>query len=284
VVKQPTQKPILLKHIDEKKMPAVELTSLNTRIQSLQLYRNDPRVYLTKLEDLLALYASDKVKQGENVPIKTLLPQMHIPDLVLQKIIDTFPTLANTMPDNALVIMDTLWGRAQLEYKILAIHLLADLPASHSDEISKRLPQWTITTDDVILHNVILDQLTKFDIVNSTPIRPFIEEMLHAETLDLRRMAYAALANMIQQNSFTDLPWAFNLVTPILCNASLNIYRELNLIFDAFIQKSEVETTAYLAELYIQSGSEKAKKYIRKIIPRFSSDNQTFLINITQQN
>jgi len=265
-------------------MPAVELTSLNTRIQSLQLYLNDPRVYLAKLGDLLALYASEKVKQGDNVPIKTLLPQMHVPDLVLQKIIETFPELAHTLPDNALVILDSLWGKEQLEYKILAIHLLTDLPASHSDEISKRLPPWTITTDDVILHKVILDQFTKFDIVNSAAIRPFIEELLQAETLDLRRMAYSALANMIQQNNFTDLPWAFNLVTPILCNASLNIYHELNLIFDAFIQKSEVETTAFLAELYAQSDCEKARKYIRKIIPRFSSDNKAFLINITKQN
>jgi len=264
-------------------MPAVELTSLNTRIQSLQLYRDDPSVYLVKLEDLLALYASEKVKQGENVPIKTLLRQMHIPDLVLQKIIDTFPALAHDLPKNAILILDELWNREELEYKILAIHLLTNLPDSYSGEINQRLLQWTITADDVILHKVILDQFSKFDIVNSDAVRHFIEEMIQTEQLDLRRMAYAVMANVIQQSTFSDLPWAFKLVTPIVCNASLNMYRELNLIFDAFIQKSEIETTAYLAELYSQTECEKARKYIRKVIPRFSSDNQAYLRKIIQE-
>ena len=263
-------------------MPAVDLTSLNTRIQSLQLYREDSRMYVSKLEDLLALYASEKVKQGENVPLKTLLRQMHIPDLVLQKIVDTFPALAHDLPENALLILDELWNREELEYRILAIHLLTNLPAAYAQEINQRLPQWIITTDDAILHGVILEQISKFDIVHSDSVHHFIEEIMHTDRLDLRRVAYEILAKMIRQNSFSDLPWVFDLITPIVSDASIKIYRELNLIFDALIQKSEIETTAYLADLYAQTESEKAKKYIRKIIPRFSGDNQAYLAKIIQ--
>ena len=67
-------------------MPAVDLTVLNNRLQSLSLYRNNPETYVSKLEDLLSMYSSKKIQLGENIPLQTLLPRLNIPNLVLEKV------------------------------------------------------------------------------------------------------------------------------------------------------------------------------------------------------
>ncbi|RJQ43431.1 MAG: hypothetical protein C4545_03095 [Anaerolineaceae bacterium] len=263
-------------------MPAVELTVLNTRLQSLQLYRSDPQVYLHKLEDLLSLYSSEKTKLGENIPFKTLLPQMNVPDLVLQKITETFPALAQDYTENAIVILDALWEREELELKQLAINLLLCLPASKVDEISRRLPQWTTATDENILHQVILNQLPLFNIEITPSIRSFIEGILMTDDHELRKLAFRTLTKTIEQKNFSDLPWVFHLITPIIKEASLSTYGELNSVMAALIGKSEIETASFLCDIYTQSGSEKAKKYIRKITPLFNKDNQKYLIEVLQ--
>lgn len=261
-------------------MPAVDLTALNTRIQSLQLYRRDATTYMQRLDDLLNLYASEVIKLGENVPFKTILPQMNIPDLVLQRIIETFPSFAQEFPKNAVTVLDTFWKREELEYKILAVNLLMNLPEDRSSEINKRLPQWTIETDEGIIHQVILDQISKQDISNSPAIQTFIEEIIQSNDHELEKLAFHTLVNVIEQKKFSDIPWVFDLITPIIQNASLNIYKDLTQVISALINKSEIETAAFLVEIYSNSHNEKAKKFIRKIIPLFNTENKEYLTNI----
>jgi len=264
-------------------MPAVDLTLLNTRVQSLQLFRSDPRVYLAKLDDLLALYTTERVKLGENVPIQTLLPQMHIPDLVLHKVIETFPSLAAENPENALYILDTLWAREYLEYKQLAIYLLMNLSTSKIEELGKRLPRWTTDTDEEILHKTILDLLAQSEFESINSLRSYIEGILTSQDYALRRLGFQSLANMIDQKNFNDLPWVFRILTPLLNETSLTMVRELSLVIASLIKKSEVETTAFLCDIYQRPGNAKARKFIRKIIPLFSMEKQKILNQVVAQ-
>jgi hypothetical protein len=264
-------------------MPAVELTVLNSRLQSLQLYRSDPQVYLHKLEDLLNMYSSEKTKLGENTPIQTLLPRLNVPDLVLEKIVETFPTLAQDFTENAVTILDALWIREKLEFKLLALNLLLCLPTSKTDEISKRLPQWITSTDEEILHSVILTQIPFSRKETSPSMQLFIEKRINTDDPELRRLAFRILSKVIEQKYFSDLPWVFNLITPFIEKASIKTYGQLNPLMTALIKKSEIETAAFLCEMYIQTSSEKEKKYIRKITPLFTAENQKYLIEVLQK-
>ncbi|NMC46571.1 MAG: hypothetical protein GYA52_07015 [Chloroflexi bacterium] len=264
-------------------MPAVDLTLLNTRVQSLQLFRSDPRVYLAKLDDLLVLYTTEKIKLGENVPIQTLLPQKNIPDLVLHKIIETFPSLAAEYPDNAVYLSDALWGREHLEFKLLAIHLLMSLPSSQWQEIGSRLPRWTAETDEELLRKTILDLLARSDIDNIRPLRAYIEQIFTSQDQTLRKLAFQSLVNMIEQKDFNDLPWVFRIISPMIKEASLPLVRELSQIIIALIKKSEIETAAFLCDMYQQSNNEKARKFIRKVTPLFSAEKQNILNQVIAQ-
>ncbi len=261
-------------------MPAVELTVLNSRLQPLQLYRSDPKVYLHKLEDLLGMYSSEKTKQGDNIPIHTLLPRINVPDLVLEKIVETFPTLAQDFTENAITILDALWVREELEFKLLALNLLLCLPSSKTDEINRRLPLWITSTDEEILHSVILTQIPFSRKETSPSMQLFIERMINTGDPELRRLAFRTLSKVIEQKKFFNLPWVFNLITPFVEEASIKSYGQLNPLMSALIKKSEIETAAFLCEMYIHTNSEKAKKYIRKITPFFTPENQKYLIEV----
>jgi len=265
-------------------MPAVDLTALNNRIQSMSLYRNNPETYIDKLEDLFGMYSSKEIQLGENIPIQTLLPRLNVPNLVIEKVIETFPALASELPENALTILDALWDKEELEFKILAINLLLNLPSEMTDAINQRLPQWITSTDEELLHTVILTQFPFSHPATAKNLRLFIDNLFHSEATDLRGLAFRILAKVIEQNYFSDLPWVFNLITPFLEKASINTYRELNTVMNTLIKKSEIETTSFLCDLYTQSASPKARKYIRKIIPLFSVENQTYLLQVLQKN
>ncbi len=265
-------------------MPAVDLTALNNRLQSLSLYRNNPETYIDKLEDLLGMYSSKKIQLGENIPLQTLLPRLNVSNLVLEKVIETFPALANELPENALSVLDILWGKEELEFKILAINLLLNLPAEKADAVNQRLPLWITSTDEGILHSVILAQFPFSNQATVKNLRIFIERLIHSDETDLRSLAFRILAKVIEQKKFSDLPWVFNLITPFLEKASINTYRELNAVMKALIKKSEIETTSFLCDLYTQSSSQKAQKYIRKVIPLFSEENQTYLLQVLHNN
>lgn len=264
-------------------MPAVELTVLNSRLQSLQLYRSDPQVYLHKLEDLLSMYSSEKAKLGENIPIQTLLPRINVPDLVLEKIVETFPALAHDFTEHAITVLDALWKREELEFKLLAINLLLCLPSSKTDEINRRLPQWITSTDEEILHRVILTQIPFSRKETSPSMQLFIERMINTDDPELKKLAFRALSKVMEQKYFSDLPWVFNLVTPFIEKASIKIYGQLNPLMVALIKKSEIETVAFLCEIYAHTTSEKAKKYIRKITPLFTAENQKYLMEVLQK-
>lgn len=264
-------------------MPAVELTVLNNRLQSLQLYRSDSKVYLHKLEDLLNMYSSEKARLGENTPIQTLLPRLNVPDLVLEKIVETFPNLAQDFTENAVTILDALWVREELEFKLLAINLLLSLPASKTDEISRRLLQWITSTDEEILHSVILTQIPFSRRETSPSMQLFIERMINTDDPELRRLAFRTLSKVIEQKYFSDLPWVFNLITPFIEKASIKTYGQLNPLMTALMNKSEIETVAFLCEIYTHTTNDKAKKYIRKITPLFSAENQKYLTEVLQK-
>ena len=264
-------------------MSAVDLSILNNRIQSLQLYRSDPEIYLHKLEDLLNLYSTEKIKLGETIALQTLLPQKNVPNLVLEKVVETFPSLTQDFPENVIFIIDLLWKREELEFKLLAIRLLLCLPAERTDEISKRLPQWIASTDEEILHQAILTQLPLSHKNTSPNIQSFIERLIQTEDAELRRLAFCTLARVIEQKYFFDLPWVFSLLTPFLEDASIKTYGMLNPVITVLIKKSEIEAVSFFHDIYCHTGSLKAKKYIRKITPLFTPENQKYLIEVLQK-
>ncbi|HOJ01257.1 MAG TPA: DNA alkylation repair protein [Anaerolineaceae bacterium] len=261
-------------------MPAVDLTVLNSRLQSLQLFRSDARIYLQKLEDLLSMYSSEKTKLGETTPFQTLLRRLYVPDLVLEKIIETFPALTHDFLENAIDLLDTLWDREELEYKILAVNLLLCLPVEKREEISKRLLQWVSSTDEELLHSVVLAQLPFSHKENSTSIQTFIEHLMHMDDPEMRKLAFHILARVIEQKHFSDLPWVFNILAPFIEAASLQTYGQLNPVMTALIRKSEIETIAFLYEICTHANSTKARKYVRKIIHFFTPENQKYLIEV----
>ena len=111
----------------------------------------------------------------------------------------------------------------------------------------------------------------------------FIEKMINTDDPELRRLAFRILSKVIEQKYFSDLPWVFNLITPFIEKASIKTYGQLNPLMTALIKKSEIETAAFLCEMYIQTSSEKEKKYIRKITPLFTAENQKYLIEVLQK-
>ena len=264
-------------------MPAVDLTVLNNRLKSLYLYKNNPEVYISKLEDLLSMYSSKKIQLGENVPLQTLLPHLNVPKLVLEKVIETFPALANDLPDNAITILDALWNKEELEFKTLAINLLLNLPVEKTDAINQRLPVWVTSSDEEILHSAVLAEFPFSSQATAANLHMFIERLIKSDEIELRNLAFRILAKVIEQKTFADLPWVFNLITPFLENASISNYSELNVIMNALIKKSEIESTAFLCDIYTQTTSTKAKKYIRKIIPLFKPENQLYLLKALQK-
>ncbi len=263
-------------------MPAVELTSLNNRVQSLLLFCSDPHDYIQQLEELLQLYSSKKAKLGEYIPFKTLLPQLNVPQLVIEKIYETFPTIAKRYPKNILPIVDALWEKESIEYKILAIHLLLNLPLSKKEEANQRLLVWTTSTDENILHQIILEQVSNTELVDSPTLRNFIEGILADEEHELRSLAFATLVDIINKKDFWDLPWVFELISPAIKNANLHSYKDLSMVTSALIEKSEIETASYYFELFQETRSERVGKFIRKILPLFNKENQDHLQRVLQ--
>jgi len=65
--------------------------------------------------------------------------------------------------------------------------------------------------------------------------------------------------------------------------SSLSLVRELSQVIIALIKKSEIETAAFLCDIYQQSNNEKARKFIRKVTPLFSTEKQIILNQIIAQ-
>jgi len=261
-------------------MTAVDLSILNSRIRALQLFWNTPDSYISKLEDLLNMYSAEKNRLGESVVPQTLLPQKNVPSIVLEKIVETFPVLTQEFTENAMIILDSLWKKDKLEYKLLAINLLLCLPPNKTNEINKRLPQWIASLDEDFLQDTLLAHLPLYSQKNTVSAQYFIERLISLEDENLSKLAFKSLTTIIEQKEFYDLPWVFRFITPFIEEASLRYYRVLNSVISALIKKSEIETTAFLCDLYRQTQSRKAKKFIHKTTPLFSSENQAFLNEI----
>ena len=182
------------------------------------------------------------------------------------------------MPAAALALADALWQDEYFEPRLLAAFILGQIPLKPVEEISRRILTWADISADKQLQEAIFSQATlRLRRENPAAWLAIITDWLAASPLASKVMGLRALAGLLEDREFEDLPGAFNMLQPLMLTAPSRLHGDLLMVLQIIVRRSPVETTHFLRQVLLGTSSPIPARLIRQILPSLSPELQASL-------
>lgn len=250
-------------------MPAIHLPRLQQQVRGMVQYYAEPEKFLHELQDLFGYYGDHTKRITQHSMKTTALPTEHIPQPVLRQVVLQMIPYAENAPHAVLVLARTLWGRTHLDYRLLATMLLGKLPLNYSGEILQIVPLWCQQNhEESLLISLATHSLEKIQKEAPDLLLNQIENWLYPQPaqpeegstaehkpdpvalLNLQKLGLSALLPLVSSHRFLNLPRVYNLLKPMLREASAVLRPYLLDLLRPMARRSPQEITFILrAEL-----------------------------------
>jgi len=251
-------------------MPSVQLERLRPQINAIITQYENSDMFTRSLISLLKSYSEDIDYNPSQITAYSLIPRLNIPQVVLNQLEISLKYLANTYPSQTKSIVEKLWEQRYFETKKIALILLSNLHSQEKDFYFKKLNIWVDADIEGPIIEVILENAIKNkDIFESKQWLTLIEEWLYSKINHLRKIGLTAIADLIDADTYHNLPAIFHLVEPMLSKPHISINKDLISLIHSLIKASQPETAAFLIHLSIMYPEPEVYALIRKSIPFF---------------
>jgi hypothetical protein len=259
-------------------MPAVQLARLKIQVDQLIWQFTRPQDFQRALKHLLETYADWSYRPGEAIEPGSLLPAYHVAPLLLHQVEQQLTRQCQEMPAAALALADALWQDEYFEPRLLAAFILGQIPLKPVEEVSRRILTWANISADKQLQEAIFSQATlRLRRENPAAWLEIINDWLAASPLASKVMGLRALAGLLEDREFEDLPGAFNLLQPLMLTAPSRLHGDLLMVLQIIVRRSPVETTHFLRQVLLGTSSLIPARLVRQILPSLSPELQASL-------
>ena len=249
-------------------MPAIQPERLKRQASELATYFDKPSSFVRELRHLFEFYANRAQRPGQSRKPSSVIPTHNISQQVIRRILSEVTPHANTDPEQGLALAEALWAEPVFESRLLATHLLGQVPVKAPEIITDLIKSWVHeNNEDTLLEGLAangLAYLRKEDIDNLLSIVGF---WISSEDLKQQKLGLHALLAILNESGFENLPKIYKLITPLVEDAPKILRPYLIDIIRSLIEHSTNETAKFL-----QNATSGSSKETTKWLIRYSAD------------
>jgi hypothetical protein len=260
-------------------MPAINLARLKTQAARLAERFGEPEVFMHDLDELLDFYTNRTIRATQ-VQQQLSVPTYRTPRAVLRQIESELAVLAENRTSEAATLTLSLWEAGTLEARLLAAHILGNIPSSHAIPVLARLPDWlNQSTDKEIRTALLTDALARVRRENPETFFIILERWLANPQPALQIWGLQALIPLLKDPRFENLPAVFRILRPAILAAGPATQLDLQACLGALENVSMTETMAFLRGIIRDNPKPMLLRIVRRILPTLSTELQEGLRN-----
>jgi hypothetical protein len=254
-------------------MPAAELSRLRAQLPLLTALFDQPAVFRRARVGLCETYADPTFRAG-----RTIIPSYRMPQLVFRQLELALAAACRAQPEQALAIVDELWAETHVEPRILAVHLLGQIPLSQGEGILDRLRKWASPHEDSqMLAALFTHGTARLRAQGPDALMDLFGEWLDDADLPKRLVGLKALRSLVDDAEYENLPPLFNLLFPLVRAAPQNLFNELSSLLTSLAKRAPTETAYFLRQVLASPTGRDTPRLTRRIMPLLSDAQQESL-------
>ena len=257
-------------------MPAAELSRLRAQLPRLTALFDRPAEFRRALTLLCESYADPSFHTEH-----TLIPSYRMPQLVIRRLEMELTAACRAHPEQALGIVDELWAETYLEPRMLAVHLLGQIPLSQAEGILERLRKWADPSEDTQMLAALFTRGTaRLRAEGPDALLDLFGEWLNDPNLPKRLIGLKAMHSLIHDPDYENLPPLYNQLLPLVRAAPQNLFNELSALLTSLAQRAPTETAYFLRQVLASPTGKDTPRLTRRIMPLLSESQQESLKSI----
>jgi hypothetical protein len=257
-------------------MPAVELSRLRAQLPRLTALFARPLEFRRALTDLCETYADPTFRAGRKI-----IPSYRMPQLVVRQMELVLGAACREHPEQALDVVDELWGATYLEPRMLAVYLLGQVPLSQAEGILERLRKWANPSEDTMMLEALLIYGTlRLRTEGPDALMDLFGEWLNDSEIPRRLIGLKAMHSLANDPEFENLPPLFNQLFPLVRAAPQNLFNELSALLTTLARREPTETAYFLRQVLASPTGKDTPRLTRRIMPLLSEAQQESLKSI----
>jgi len=246
-------------------MPAVDPARLRFQITNLIETFNSPPVFHRQLSDLFSFYANRTLRFGNSAQPEPNIPAYKLPHPVIRQLELDLKPLINSAPQSALNLADELWNDSYFEVKQIAVFILGTVPVETPQPIRHRIDEWLTPKLDRALSSYLLSTGTlHLQLVFPEAWETFVQSLLNQGSPKMIGLGLKALAEGVNNPTFTNLPAIFRLVSPFIREPQPEFMKDLAHLIESLIKNSPMETAYFLKQTLSVSDSPLTKRLVKQ--------------------
>jgi hypothetical protein len=264
-------------------MPSINLSRLKTQVAQLAEKFGEPDNFLHDLNELLDFYTNRTIRASQVVQ-QMSVPTYRTPLAVLRQIENELAVLSENRTSEAAALTLKLWEAGTLESRLLAAHVLGNIPSSQAIPVLSRLPDWLNQSMDKEIRTALLtDALARVRLENPETFFIILERWLANPQPAIQVWGLQALIPLLKDPRFENLPAVFRILRPAILAASPATQLDLQACLGALERVSLTETMAFLREIMHDDPKPSMLRIVRRILPALSAGLQDGLRNILRE-
>lgn len=259
-------------------MPAVHVARLKIEVNKLLEFYKEPELFCHHLKDLLFFYADRTRRPQLKNSINAQPTAYAVPQPVFREIANELGKLLKQDQISAFALLDKLWEEPILEFRQLAVEMLAIQAPQPSEPIVSRMGQWLAEIEnEELLDALIKKGYSRLRLEQTHVLEKQIEKLLLSEGAHESLIGLLTFQFLIEPKEYQDLPLAYRLISPVLTSKHRKIRLQVVECLKVLVKKSPTETTRFLSERLSEASSPELLWYCRQTLPFLPQAEQTEL-------
>ncbi len=257
-------------------MPAVQLEILEAQIGNLAWKFTRPVEFQQSLAELLTFFGEQVYRPGITIPKNAGIKFYRVPPIVIIKIEQKLTEWSKENPDAAYLLAYQLHGDTHFEPRVLAAHILGNLPAEKVEPVIELIREWSKSENNrIMLDSIFFEASFRLRKEDAERWITLCDEWLISTGNREMMLGIRGLIPLAGDRSFINLPTIYHIITPSIIHPSIAVQNDLIDLLEVLISRTPSEVS-YLLQDILQEHNEKAvQRLVRKLLPLFPANIQT---------
>jgi len=262
-------------------MPAIQLSKLNKDLADIFAYYYETDVIVDKISTLYEYYANYSLKPNtESTLLKDILAYSTPPLLTNQILISLKPQIFK-YPDQAQVIIESLWHKKILDIKLLSMKLLCTLSEKYPNGAISTIGKWCHPMlERYFVHLVFSNAAVHLIRSNSDVWTQQMVTWLSGVSVEEQTIGILAANASAQEPEFINLPPIFDNITNHCLIGHPQYFFDLQSLLTLLARRSPNETMYFIRHLVGLGMTEMTHKLLRKVIQTYPKEDQNKITNL----
>jgi len=258
-------------------MTAINPARLKMQIAALGEDLSQPDRFKAQLHELLSFY-SVRIRQTRLANTSRTLKTYQAPKPVILALENEITERLEDEPEAGFALLDELWEESWIEFRQLAIHVLALLPSDQPDRITRRTQAWLENCSSEEIRRLIMTKaMSRLARDKPRESLQFIDGLISSGSKEELQAALFGLEFFAVDPSYPNLPLLFKHLSKILLAEGAGLSKEISALLRILAARSEQETTYFLLEQLVPNHNPRILRVIRQVMGDLTQDNQDLL-------